>query len=230
VTDQLRRLIVEGALPPGSRLTVAALAARLGVSATPLRAALRLLEGEGLVESHAHRGARVRELAPQDIRNLYRLRGAVLGLLVPDVVRHVSEAELDALEELDGRFQAAARGGDAAAAMAANAAFHRALLAIARNPDAAAVMARSWALVEALRLRLGFGPGRLAQSVESHRALLKALRVRDAAQATALMVASSDNAMADLLERAMGRGEAVARTKRRRSVRVAIDSTGSGAE
>ena len=206
VTDQLRRLIVEGALPPGAKLTVAALAARLGVSATPLRAALRLLEGEGLVESHAHRGARVRALSPQDIRNLYRLRGAVLGLLVPDVVRHVSDADLEALAELDARFQAAARADDGPGAMAANEAFHRALLAIARNPDAAAVMGRSWALVEALRLRLGFGPGRLARSVESHRALLAALRARDAAKATALMVASSDNAMADLLERAMVRG------------------------
>jgi len=203
VTDQLRRLIVEGALPPGSRLTVAALSARLGVSATPLRAALRLLEGEGLVESHAHLVARVRELTPHDIRNLYRLRGAVLGLLVPDVVRHVSDADIEVLAELDSRFQAAARDGNTPAAMAANEAFHRALLGVARNPDAGAVMARSWALVEALRLRLGFGPGRLVRSVESHRALLKALRARDAARATALMVASSDNAMVDLLERAM---------------------------
>jgi DNA-binding GntR family transcriptional regulator len=203
VIAALRRLIVEGALPPGAKLTVAALSARLGVSATPLRAALRLLEGEGLVESHPHRGARVRVLAPQDIRNLYRLRAAVLGLLVPDVVRHVSDAELEVLEALDARFQAAARADDGREAMAANEAFHHSLLAIARNPDAAAVMARSWALVEALRLRLGFGPGRLARSVESHRALLAALRARDAARATALMVASSDNAMADLLQRAL---------------------------
>lgn len=203
VIAQLRRLIVEGVLPPGAKLTVAALATRLGVSATPLRAALRLLEGEGLVESHPHRGARIRVLAPQDIRNLYRLRAAVLGLLVPDVVRHVSDADLDDLAAIDARFQAAARAGDGKAVMAANQEFHGALLALARNPDATSVMARSWALVEALRFRLGFGPGRLARSVESHRALLAALRARDAAKATALMVASSDNAMADLLERAL---------------------------
>jgi DNA-binding GntR family transcriptional regulator len=214
VTDQLRRLIVEGVLPPGSRLTVAALSARLGVSATPLRAALRLLEGEGLVESHPHRGARVRELTPHDIRNLYRLRAALLDLLMPDVVRHVSDADLEMLAGLDARFQAAARGHDGPAAMAANEAFHRTLLAIARNPDAAAVMARTWALVEALRLRLGFGPGRLARSVESHRALLAALRARDAAKATTLAVTSSDNAMADLLDRAMARGEAAAQKVR----------------
>jgi DNA-binding GntR family transcriptional regulator len=106
------------------------------------------------------------------------------------------------LEALEARFEAAAAAGDGAAAMAVNQEFHRALFAPARNPDAAAVMERSWALVEALRLRLGFGPGRLARSVESHRALLAALRARDARAATALAVASSDAAMADLLARA----------------------------
>ncbi len=205
VTARLRRLIVEGALPPGTRLAVAALAKRLGASATPLRAALKALEVEGLVEAAPHRGARVRALAPQDIRNLYRLRGAVLGLLIPDVVRHVSEAELDQLEAIEASFEAAAKRGDGAGAMAANEEFHARLVAIARNPDAAAVMLRSWALVEALRLRLGFGPGRLARSVESHRRLLAALRRRDAEAATRLAVASSDNAMTDLLQRAMAK-------------------------
>ncbi len=203
VTARLRRMIVEGALAPGEKLTVAALSRQLGASATPLRAALKALEVEGLVEAAPHRGARVRELTPQDIRNLYRLRGAVLGLLIPDVVRHVSEADLDQLDAIEARFEAAARQGDGPAAMAANEAFHARLLTLARNPDAAAVMLRSWALVEALRLRLGFGPGRLARSVDSHRALLAALRRRDAEGATRLAIASSDNAMADLLQRAM---------------------------
>jgi DNA-binding GntR family transcriptional regulator len=210
VTAQLRRLIVEGALPPGAKLTVAALARRLGAGATPVRAALKLLEGEGLVEAHPYRGAWVRVLAAEDIRNLYRLRAAVLGLLVPDVVRHVSNAGLDALDALEARFEAAAQAGDGPGAMAVNQDFHRALFAAARNPDAAAVMERSWALVEALRLRLGFGPGRLARSVESHRALLAALRARDAEAATALAVASSDAAMADLLDRATARAPGAA--------------------
>ncbi len=200
----IRRAIVDGRYPPGARLTVAQLVRELALSPMPVRAALRHLAGEGLVEADAHRGARVRTLAPADIRNLYRLRAAVLGLLVPDVARHVSDADLDALEAMEAAFEAAARRGDTRAAMAANQAFHAALLTHARNPDAASVMARSWALVEATRLRLGFGPGRLSRSVESHRALLAALRARDGRKAAALMIASSNNAMADLLERALG--------------------------
>jgi len=200
----IRRAIVDGRYKPGARLTVAALSADLGLSPMPVRTALRQLAGEGLVEADAHRGARVRALSPAEIRNLYRLRAAVLALLIPDVARNVSDADIDALAALDARYAAAGKAGDARAAMAANEAFHTALLAHARNPDAASVMARTWALVEATRLRLGFGPGRLSRSVESHRALLAALRARDGKRATALMVASSDNAMADLLERALG--------------------------
>lgn len=202
VLDALRRLIVSGAYGPGEKLTVASLAQRLGVSPMPVRAALRQLAGEGLVDADANRGARVRVLSAEDIRNLYRLRGAVLGLLIPDVVRQVSEDDLDALDAIEARFEAAAAKEDGAEAMAANHDFHAALLAIARNRDAAAVMERTWALVEALRLRLGFGPGRLRRAVAGHRALLAALRRRDAAEATRLAVASSDNAMADLLSRA----------------------------
>lgn len=201
--ETLRRMIVEGALAPGERLTVVALAKQLGVSAMPVRAALKLLEGEGLVVSDPHRGARVRALAPVDIRNLYRLRAALLALLIPDVVRHVSEADLDGLAAIDARFAAAVAAGNSTDAMRANQAFQAALVAPARNPDAAAVMARTWSMVESLRLRLGFGPGRLARSAASHAALLRALRARDAVKATALAVASSDNAMADLLARAM---------------------------
>jgi DNA-binding GntR family transcriptional regulator len=224
--DAVRRLIVTGACQPGEKLTVAALAKRLGVSAMPVRAALRQLAGEGLVDADPNRGARVRVLTAEDIRNLYRLRGAVLALLIPDVVRHISEADLDALEVIEARFERAAAKGEGAAAMAANHDFHAALFAIARNRDAALVMERSWALVEALRLRLGFGPGRLGRSVDSHRALLAALRRRDAVEATRLTVASSDNAMADLLARAA----APAGPLRARGSRPSIGTTRSRAK
>jgi DNA-binding GntR family transcriptional regulator len=199
VTAKLRRLILDGTLPPGAKLTVSALGARMGVSPTPLRAALRLLEGEGLVEAQPNRGAWVRALSSADIWNLYRLRGAVLGLLIPDVARYVSDADLDELGILERLYEAAVAAGQGASAMQANHAFQRALLALARNPDAAAVMERTWGLVEALRFRLGFGPGRMARAVMSHQALLGALRRRDAEAATEAALEASRGAMEDLL-------------------------------
>ena len=60
VAQRIRELIVQGELPPGTRVAEAALAERLGVSRTPVRNALPALAGEGLLESAGKRGYSVR--------------------------------------------------------------------------------------------------------------------------------------------------------------------------
>lgn len=195
----LRAAIVEGTIPPGARLTVSALSRSLGFGAMPLRQAILRLEGEGLVASDPHRGARVARLDGARIRGLYRLRGAVLALILPDVVARARDADLAALQAIEAECEAAAAAGDAARFLPINARFHRALHAIAGDPDAAEVLERTWPLVDALRRRHGFGADRLAAAMASHRVLLDALRRRDAAAATAESVRSSEEAMEDLL-------------------------------
>ena len=78
VVRQLRTQIILGHLPPGTRLTEQALVDALHVSRSTVREALRRLEGEGLIELHAHRGARVAELQPTDAYELCELH-ALLG-------------------------------------------------------------------------------------------------------------------------------------------------------
>lgn len=85
----------------------------------------------------------------------------------------------------------------------------RDLLLAARQAQRRAMMARTWPMVEGLRR--GFGPGRLTRSAASHSALLRALSARNAVKAASLRDASSRNAMAGLLARAIavgGRDEA----------------------
>lgn len=197
--DALRAAIVDGVLAPGERLTVAALSRRFVLGAMPLRQALLRLSGEGLVESDPHRGARVARLDAARIRNLYRLRGAVLRVLMPDVVRHASDADLDALDAIGRDCEAAANVGDITRFLPANRAFHHAMHRLGRDPDALDVLDRTWPLVEALRRRHGFGKRRLGAAMRSHRVLLAALRSRDADAATTEAIRSSDEAMEDLL-------------------------------
>ncbi|WP_293996869.1 GntR family transcriptional regulator [Sphaerotilus sp.] len=79
--QRLRELIVSGALLPGERLLEVPLAERLGVSRTPVRAALLRLEQEGLLEAAASGGGyRVRQFSPQDVRDAIELRGTLEGL------------------------------------------------------------------------------------------------------------------------------------------------------
>ncbi len=199
VIDRLCADILSGHLPAGSRLVVAALAKRYGTSPMPIRAALQELGGRGLVTLHPHQGARVRAMDAATIANVYELRHAVLGVLLPRCVRLVRDADLEQITQHADAYDAAVAARAPAAILETNRRFHHAIYALADNPDALDVMDRTWVLVDALRLRFGFGPGRLAESCRQHRAMLRALRRRDAAAATSLFQSSSDAAMHDLL-------------------------------
>lgn len=81
VINRLRERIVDGTLPAGTPLPQVALAAQLGVSRTPLREALRVLDSEGLVRSSdGNRTVEVVRIQPDDLREIYELREVIDGL------------------------------------------------------------------------------------------------------------------------------------------------------
>lgn len=81
VINRLRESIVDGTLPAGTPLPQVALAAQLGVSRTPLREALRVLDSEGLVRSSDNnRTVEVVQIGPEDLREMYEVREVIDGL------------------------------------------------------------------------------------------------------------------------------------------------------
>ena len=77
VADRIRAAIMRGTFAPGTQLGEVDLANRLGVSRGPLREAMQRLVAEGLLRSERHRGLFVRELGPDDVRDVYLARTAV---------------------------------------------------------------------------------------------------------------------------------------------------------
>src|SRR5689334_13203414 len=77
---ELQAEIVTGRIPLGARLRQEDLAARFGVSRTPIRGALRQLQAIGLVEQLGHRGALVRSFSPDECRNIFLVRAELEGL------------------------------------------------------------------------------------------------------------------------------------------------------
>src|SRR5918996_2949269 len=77
IKDTMLQWILEGELPPGSRIIETRIARQLGTSQAPVREALRDLATLGLVEMHPFRGARVREPAPEELVEAMELRGAL---------------------------------------------------------------------------------------------------------------------------------------------------------
>jgi DNA-binding GntR family transcriptional regulator len=199
VLDRLRQDILAGHVAPGARLVVAVLARRYGTSPMPIRAALQELQGQGLVTVRPHQGARVRDLDAAAIVNVYELRRAVLGALLPRCVRHASDADLDGLAALEAAFEAAVASGERVRILEANRRFHHGVYALAGNPEALEVMDRTWLLVDAMRMRLGFGRGRLDTVRGLHADMLAALRRRDGVAALRLFRDGSDAAMRDLI-------------------------------
>lgn len=100
VHERLREDINSGGIMPGEPLRQADLAARYGVSPTPVREALRLLEAEGTISYSPHRGATVAELSPPDIHDLYVLRAHIESLATKLAVERIGDQSLDEMLSL----------------------------------------------------------------------------------------------------------------------------------
>src|SRR6478672_10171256 len=92
VKDRLLQWILEGELPPGSRIIETRVARQLGTSQAPVREALRDLATLGLVEMHPFRGARVREPAAEELIEAMEVRGELEAIAARQAARAISAA------------------------------------------------------------------------------------------------------------------------------------------
>ncbi len=139
--DQLRALIVQGELAPGTHLVEGWMAERFGVSRGPVRDALRQLEIEGLVETRK-RGVAVRGLSDADLVELYAVRGALESLAVREAIARLAEADWSPIDEAVAVMRAAAAEADPARFASADLDFHSGFYTIAANRRLGA----TWAL------------------------------------------------------------------------------------
>ncbi|MEO8485771.1 MAG: GntR family transcriptional regulator [Betaproteobacteria bacterium] len=201
VAAELRLRILHGQIEPGSRLKLEELSSQLDVSHMPVREALRELEGEGLLELYPHRGAVIKGVDAQFVRNLYDVRGAIEGMLTERCAEIVDPAGVRELNELVEAHAAAAAARDSDALLVTNRRLHDAINGWADNPEALHMLARGRVLVDALRLRYGFGSGRVEAVVAEHRTLLRAIERRDAERAGGIARRHCMRARDDLLAR-----------------------------
>ncbi len=180
VQGELERLILDGALAPGEKLTEVTLAARLGVSRGPLREAFRMLEEAGLVRTEKNRGVFVRSLAPEDAAEIFDLRAAMDEMVGRRLAERITPAELKEVRALVEQMDQAVKARDADRYHALNLAFHDHLVALAGNSRLTVLYRR---LVKELTLlrRLTLADGALLPtSVGEHRQIVKAVAAGDA--------------------------------------------------
>lgn len=110
--EMLRDMIMAFELAPGERLVEKDLAARLGVSKTPVREALAMLEADGLVEATPYRGAIVRWLSLNEFREQGFLVDAIETPAYPIVVQRITDQELKAIDRVAQQLARARRDKD----------------------------------------------------------------------------------------------------------------------
>src|SRR5262249_13800745 len=127
VQRDLRNAIISGELQPGRKLPIAETATRLGVSAIPLREALRALEAEGLVAMSSHRGAAVAPISLQDMQSIYSLRVELEGMAILQACERQMPGWLESVRHAMEEMRVASVADDPARRVRAHANFHRSI-------------------------------------------------------------------------------------------------------
>jgi DNA-binding GntR family transcriptional regulator len=127
----IRRLVLDGVLPPGTHVPQDDIAAALGISRIPVREALIALEREGWVTLQTHRGAFVNRLDEQLIRDHYELFGLLYGFAAERAAAH---ADADAIAHISELERELAGARDPAEIERLAIAFHAAIVAAATSP------------------------------------------------------------------------------------------------
>lgn len=181
VAELLRQRIFSRELEPGSWIDELKIAHDYGISRTPMREALKVLATEGLVTMKVRRGAYVTEVSERDLADVYHL----LSLLESDaagvVAQTATDAQMSELQALHQELEDAARPEqrDRERFFEINERFHMRLLEIADNRWRNQMVADLRKVMKLNRHNSLLKTGRIAESLDEHRAIMGALKARD---------------------------------------------------
>lgn len=191
VLERVRRGILVGEYGPNERLVEGQLAKELGVSRTPVRQALAMLEAEGLVEISPNRGATVCSFGFEDVWDVYDLRAVLEGHAARRAATRIGEEELGQLravvEEMEepGRF--AGHEEEVRWLVARNGEFHGKVVAASRNKRLRWLIERTVEVPLVFKAFFWYGPAERNISNHYHRQIVRALEQRDGERAEILM-------------------------------------------
>jgi DNA-binding GntR family transcriptional regulator len=204
VRATLRAAMLNGTLAGGARLVQSELAERLGVSTTPVREALRDLATEGLVVFDPHRGALVRSLDIQEVRELYELRMTLEPLMVRRLIAAITPQQVARAEDLQRQMTEPC---EISTWVELNRDFHAIFSEIDGSSRLATILAglRDSA-APYVALSLGSRPRQIQEANAEHAALLDLYRTAAVEDAVALTVTHLKSTLA-AIEEAHQRGD-----------------------
>ncbi|EGQ7639997.1 GntR family transcriptional regulator [Vibrio cholerae] len=190
LTEYLIEAIVEGELAPGSKISEPELAKQFQVSRGPLREALMRVEGLGLIERIPHIGARVIQLSPSKLVELYAVREALEGMAARLAARNITEIELAGLESLLSTHSTHIDQVEGASYFhqQGDFDFHYRIIQASRNQQLIGLLCDElYHLLRMYRYQSPRSHSRPVEALEEHKFILRAIRQRDEELAEMLM-------------------------------------------
>jgi DNA-binding GntR family transcriptional regulator len=182
--------VLQGFFEPGEKLDQDLIAEEFGVSRTPVREALKVLESEGFIEIRPHRGAFIPVISRQDIKDVYEVRSLLEAEAVRLATPLIADSVLNELEQslLSGRAQL--DSGETDQHYDDDTFFHNTIFRYVQNRVMKEVLdSLENRIVRVRRFALMQPGSHLQKSIKEHFAILEAMRHRDPAAAAAAMKA-----------------------------------------
>ncbi|MEH2943525.1 GntR family transcriptional regulator [Lachnospiraceae bacterium KK002] len=179
VFQTLREAILKGELKPGERLMELQLASRLGVSRTPIREAIRMLELEGLAVTMPRKGAEVARMTEKDMEDVLQIRKALDELAVGLACDNMTEESLEQLRAALKNFEESTRSRDVKKIAQADVEFHDTIYQAADNPKLVNMLNNLREQMYRYRVEYLKNDAVYPRLIEEHKKIYEGLRRKD---------------------------------------------------
>jgi len=199
VYESLRSEILEGKLKPGQRLLISDLTKKYGFSEIPIREAIRKLESEELLVVTPHIGTVVSKMNLAELIEFYLMRIELESLAARLAVPHLDDSELDHIEKILAKMEAAVRKNDFEMLGKLNKEFHLRIYHAAPYPNLYKFVVELWEKVHRIKSVFVIAHERGEKSLKEHREILKAIRKQDAKLTAKLIRRQKENSLKAIL-------------------------------
>ncbi len=179
IVDELRRVILDGAVPPGTPIPVSEVAELFGVSAIPVRESLKTLTGEGLVAHQTNIGYAVAQLTASELAEMYLVRATLESAALAAAVVRASDAERAHVAEVNRLLEDAVAQDDPQTYHRQSRIFHMGLTRPSGMLRLIHMLESAWNITEPVQVMVHVEHSQRARLHEDHRELLDAFLARD---------------------------------------------------
>ncbi len=186
VFQTLRAAILKGDLKPGERLMELQLASKLGVSRTPIREAIRMLEQEGLAITTPRKGAEVARMTEKDVDDVLQIRCALEELAARLSCENITQADVQKLGEARDAFREMTETNDIPAIAKADENFHDVLYIASENPKLQNLQNNLREQMYRYRVEYLKDSSVYPELIREHEQIYEAVKAKDAEKAAAI--------------------------------------------